>query len=77
MGFEVVKYDHPVIFVQDSRGRIERFSVGENGAVEDRGTLYNLGEFRRAAIGYLISHRATIPRRHGKGGRWSRLILQD
>jgi hypothetical protein len=77
MRFEVVKYEHPVIFVRDLRGRIERFSVGENGTVEDRGTRYNLAEFRRAAIGYLISHRETIPRRHDKGGRWSRLILQD
>lgn len=77
MSFEVIKYEHPVIVVQDSRGRIQKFSVSDDGTVQDRGTLHNLGEFRRAAIGYLHSHRVTIPHRHGKGSRWSRLTQQD
>jgi hypothetical protein len=37
MGYQVIKYDHPVIIVQDTRGRTEKFSVSDDGTVEDRG----------------------------------------
>jgi hypothetical protein len=76
MGYQVIKYDHPVIIVQDTRGRTEKFSVSEDGTVEDRGRLYDLPWFRRAAMGYLHSHRSIIPRRH-RGFSRSHLTLRD
>jgi hypothetical protein len=72
MGCEVLKYDHPIIIVRDSRGRTQRFSVSDDGIVEDRGDP----EFRRAAVRYLYSRRSIIPRRH-KGPSRSHLTLRD
>jgi hypothetical protein len=76
MGYQVIKYDHPVIVVQDTRGRTEIFSVSDDGTVEDRGRFYDLPWFRRAAMGYLHSHRTIIPRRY-KGFSRSHLTLRD
>jgi hypothetical protein len=76
MGYQVIKCDRPVIIVQDTRGRTEKFSVSDDGAVEDRGRFYDLPWFRRADMGYLHSYRTIIPRRH-KGVSRSHLTLRD
>jgi hypothetical protein len=75
-GYQAIKYDRPVIIVQDTRGRTEKFSVSDDGTVEDRRRFYDLLWFRRAAMGYLYSHRTIIPRRH-KGVSRSHLTLRD
>jgi hypothetical protein len=76
MGYRVIKYDLPAIIVRDTRGRTEKFSVSDDGAVEDRGRFYDLPWFRRGAMGCLHSHCSIIPSRH-KGVSRSHLTLRD
>ena len=74
MSFRVARYEPPTIIVTNAWGREERFLVGDDGTVQDRGSQYGLAEFRRAAVRYLQTHREIIPRRHDRVLRWSNLM---
>lgn len=52
--FEVVRYQHPEIFVTSRRtGETYRFLVRDDGTLAHDGTSFEQGEARRAAIAYL------------------------
>ena len=52
--FEVTSYEHPLIFVTSRRtGETYRFLVGDDGALVNDGTRFDLGNPRRKAIEYL------------------------
>lgn len=58
--FEVTSYEHPLIFVMSRRtGETYRFLVGEDGALVNYGTRFDLGDLRRKAIEYLYKRRRT------------------
>jgi hypothetical protein len=58
--FEVTSYEHPLIFVMNRRtGETYRFLVGEDGALVNDGTRFDLGDPRRKAIEYLYQRRGT------------------
>ena len=57
---EVTSYEHPLIFVMSRRtGETYRFLVGEDGALVNDGTRFDLGDPRRKAIEYLYKRRGT------------------
>jgi hypothetical protein len=57
--FEVTSYEHPVILVMSRRtGETYRFLVGEDGALVNDGTRFELGDPRRKAAEYLYQKRA-------------------
>ena len=45
MSFRVVKYEPPTIVVRNAWGRMERFLVGDDGTVQDRGSQDALPNF--------------------------------
>ena len=50
----ITSYEHPLIFVMSRRtGETYRFLVGEDGALVNDGTRFDLGDLRRKAIEYL------------------------
>jgi hypothetical protein len=73
MSFRVVKCELPTIVVTNAWGRTEQFLVADDGAVQNRGSQDGLGEFRRAAVRYLQTHREVVPRR-GRVLPWSNLM---
>ncbi|HEY7666008.1 MAG TPA: hypothetical protein VH934_23060 [Xanthobacteraceae bacterium] len=66
MRFEVVRHEHPDIFVVNRRTyETYRFTVGDDGALAHDGPPSELGEARRAAIAFLArsqSQKAMAPR---------------
>jgi hypothetical protein len=69
--FEVTSYEHPVILVMSRRtGETYRFLVGEDGALVNDGTRFELGDPSRKAVEYLYQKRAPKDRarRAGQGG---------
>jgi hypothetical protein len=54
MSFEVVRHEHPNIFVVNRRTyETHRFTVGDDGALAPDGRWSDLGEARRTAMAFL------------------------
>ena len=58
MSFDVVRYEHPSIFVKDIRtNAIHEFPVNEDRTLASGLSRSDLGDARRAAIRYLYNLR--------------------
>ncbi len=54
MSFQVVRHEHPKIFVANRQTyETYRFTVGDDGALVYDGPLTDLGEARRTALAFL------------------------
>jgi hypothetical protein len=64
MSFEVVRHEHPNIFVVNRQTyETYRFTVGNDGALAHDGLWSDLGEARRTAIAFLArSEKESAPR---------------
>jgi hypothetical protein len=57
MSFEVLRYEHPRIFVKDAKsGEIHEFAVDDDGTLRSD-NRFHLGDARRVAIAYLFNLR--------------------
>ena len=65
MSFQVVRHEHPNIFVVNRQTyETYRFIVGDDGALAHDGLPSELGEARRTAIAFLArSEKENAPRR--------------
>jgi hypothetical protein len=57
MSWEVIRYEHPAIFVRNTAGVVHQFAVSDDMTLESESSRFDRGSARRAAIEYLYKLR--------------------